>query len=104
MFRLQPEGLFNQRRSTASDIPFFVSPHFQMRYGRDVRVLHQVEAQVEQEHYNKLRASCTTQQASRKEAIRLGQLARGEERAKRLFAAHNMPLDACDRLDAFVGA
>lgn len=104
LFRLQPEGIFNQRRSTASDIPFYVSQHFQMRYGRDVRVLHQVEAQVEQEYYNKLRASCTEQQTAKKEAIKLGQLAKGEERARRLFRAHNMPLDACDRLDAFVGA
>jgi len=104
VFRLQPDGIFNQRRSTATDIPFFVTQHFQVRYGRDVRVLHQVEAQVEQEHFTALRASCTEQQVSRKEAIKQGQLSKGEDRARRLFRAHQMPLDACDRLDAFVGA
>jgi DnaJ family protein B protein 12 len=104
VFRLQAEGTFNQRRTTASDIPFFVSQHFQMRYGRDVRVLHQVEAQVEQEHFSKLQNSCTEQQSRRKDAIKQGQLSHGEDRAKRLYRAHGMPLDACDRLDAFVAA
>jgi len=102
-FRLHPEGTFTQRRTTPSDIPFYVSQHFQMRYGRDVRVLHQVEAQVEQEHYNKLRTECTAQQKFRNDAIREAQKPGKADRFQRLQKAYGLPLDACERLDSFVG-
>lgn len=99
-FSLEQGGIHSFRRTTASNVVYFASPHFQNRYGRDPRTLATLEAQIEAEYLDSLREACNGDKHRRQEAMTKARKHTGPGKSDFLRQAYGMDLDNCHRLDA----
>jgi DnaJ family protein B protein 12 len=99
-FSLAPDVSFPTRRTTPSNLAYFVAPSFQRRYANDARTLNQIEAMVETQFLDTLRENCTLERKLRREAIEKARRYTGPDKADQLFKAYSRERESCDLLQA----
>ena len=103
-FNMSMTREFSVKRTTPTNIEYFVRPTFLRQYGRDARSLFYVESLVEKTHLETLQRTCNkekTEKANLEKAAKGASGGKQEALLKKLFA---FKFDACDRLEEFTMA
>jgi DnaJ family protein B protein 12 len=103
-FSLDKTGAYSIRRTTESEIPYFVTRSFQSSYGRDYRAIAQVESMVEAAFYKQTEERCHNEKAEQKRMMTEARKTKGPDQAEKLHQAQAMQLPNCEKLRDLGGA